>query len=298
MRKPRRILQEGDWVIFCGGPSLHLMAQLQRGKETQCRIGTFSHNEAISKVSFGSKIWDRKKEKWIAILEPTPDLLTETLLHQTQILRYPDIPFIISMLGLKPGSLVVESGTGSCSLSVNLAAAVAPNGRLETFEVNEGRHSNNKETLKNFDPWGVVNAELQNVCVDAFPSRLTCMADAVFLDLPEPWEAVGSATTTLKSGGRLVTFSPCIEQVKKTVEILKESGHFYDLQVYECLKMEWNVWSEKNKQLNEELKKRKLEKEIEEKDFLAKTERRYLWSKSRCPGHSGYLTRGVKRPDK
>ncbi|KAL8452028.1 hypothetical protein Emed_001569 [Eimeria media] len=49
-------------------------------------------------------------------------------------------------------------------------------------------------------------------------------ADGVFLDLPSPWLALKHADEALKGGGRLVTFSPCVEQLHKTLAAAQELG--------------------------------------------------------------------------
>lgn len=52
----------------------------------------------------------------------------------------------------------------------------------------------------------------RDVCDEGF--GVEDIADAVFLDLPKPWEALPHAVTAIKlSGGRICSFSPCIEQV-------------------------------------------------------------------------------------
>lgn len=51
------------------------------------------------------------RKGWVYLLHPTPELWTVNLLHRTQILYTTDISMVILQLALKPGSVVIESGT-------------------------------------------------------------------------------------------------------------------------------------------------------------------------------------------
>jgi len=58
----------------------------------------------------------------------------------------------------------------------------------------------------------------------------------VFLDLPAPWDAVDHAKAALRKDRttRICCFSPCMEQVLRTVSALNEAG-FTDITMYETL---------------------------------------------------------------
>jgi len=62
--------------------------------------------------------------------------------------------------------------------------------------------------------------------------------------LPSPWEAIPFTKSCFKtnSSARLATFSPCIEQVVKTLEVLQKEG-FKNLQMFEVLVKNLNVFS-------------------------------------------------------
>jgi len=54
-------------------------------------------------------------------MKPSPFIITETVPHKTQILFQMDISMILVMLDIRGGKNVVESGTGSGSLTCSIS---------------------------------------------------------------------------------------------------------------------------------------------------------------------------------
>ncbi len=132
-----------------------------------------------------------------------------------------DISLVLYHLHIRPGSVVLEAGTGSASLSHGFARAVAPHGHLHTFEFNADRVAKAQLDLDRNGMSSVVTVRHRDVCGQGFPF-FSEGVDAVFLDLPTPWLAVDDAHRSLRPQGRICSFSPCIEQVQRTCVRLAE----------------------------------------------------------------------------
>ncbi|XP_078090144.1 tRNA (adenine(58)-N(1))-methyltransferase catalytic subunit TRMT61A isoform X1 [Mustelus asterias] len=234
----RDVIQNGDTaVVFLGHDSMFAI-KVQQGAATQTKYGAIKHSADLIGKKYGSKV-TCSKGGWVYILHPTPELWTVTLPHRTQILYSTDISMIIMMLELKPGSIVCESGTGSGSLSHAIIRTIAPTGRLYTVEFHKQRAEKAEEEFCDHKIDHLVTVKNQDVCKEGF--GVDNVADAVFLDIPSPWEAVKYAKSALKmEGGRICSFSPCIEQVQRTCLAMTEED-FMDISTFEILLRVYDV---------------------------------------------------------
>ncbi|XP_065053574.1 tRNA (adenine(58)-N(1))-methyltransferase catalytic subunit TRMT61A-like [Rhopilema esculentum] len=232
------IVQNGDTVILFLGHNSMQTVKMVSGKVHQTKFGAFPHDRIIGK-RFGSKVFSKNNRGYVYLLYPSPELWTVTLPHRTQILYTTDISLITLELDLKPGSVVVESGTGSGSISHAFVRTIMPTGHLHTFDFHQQRADQAKLDFESHGIGKFVTGACKDVLADGF--GLKNVADAVFLDLPKPWVAIPHAKEALKaSGGRVCSFSPCIEQVQRTCEQLRKSG-FCEIKTLECLCKTYDV---------------------------------------------------------
>lgn len=239
------VIKEGDVVVFYESFETIKFQKMDSSKGFyECRFGKFLHRELIG-IKYGTKV--RGAKGHLFLLSPTAELWTRGVLHRTQILYVADISMIISNLAILPGSKVLESGTGSGSLSSSIARTVAPHGHLFTFEYNRIRAEMAEQdfAFNGLSEW--VTVECRDVVANGFPERDPLITrngiDAVFLDLPMPWgKVIESSRDLLKIGGHLCSFSPCLEQIQKTCASLYQSG-FTVLSVTETLLREYETSS-------------------------------------------------------
>ncbi|KAL6763947.1 S-adenosyl-L-methionine-dependent methyltransferase [Haematococcus lacustris] len=208
-----RCIRDGDLVIVYEGHSSMKAVHVNSKERFDNKFGSFAQKDWLG-LPFGSKVHARSGVRgWVHLLAPSPTLWSLVLPHRTQILYIADISMVCLHLDLAPGCVVLESGTGSASLTHSLVRAVAPLGHVHTFEFHSGRAEEAaKELARNgLSPW--VTVRQRNIEQDGFPCAMLC------------------------------SFSPCIEQVHRTCEALELHG-FIDLQTVECLLRMYDVRSE------------------------------------------------------
>jgi tRNA (adenine57-N1/adenine58-N1)-methyltransferase catalytic subunit len=233
MFETKKIIEENDFVIFFISPESLSTVQVTRDNVINNRLGHFRLEKAIGRP-FGYLLTSECGKRKVALLRPTPELWTRSLPHRTQILYSADISLIIQFLRIQEGSRVIESGTGSGSMTHALSKAVGPSGKVFTFEYHPGRAEQARQEFSSHKLDNVVLTHM-DVCKQGFTEGL--QADSVFLDLPEPWTAIPFLKKSIRDSRgivRICCFSPCIEQVQKTCKELRQNG-WSDIEMYETL---------------------------------------------------------------
>ncbi|GBG71698.1 hypothetical protein CBR_g9110 [Chara braunii] len=240
--RQHRAIQEGDLVIVYEGHERMRAVRVSSKGRFEDKWGVFFQERWIG-CPFGSRVFADRGDGFVHLLAPSPELWTLVLPHRTQILYMADISLVISFLELRPGVVVLESGTGSGSLTTSLARAVSPHGHVHTFEFHAQRAAVAKEEFAKNGLDSIVAVDVRDIQGEGFPEHLAGKADAVFLDLPGPWEAVPSAARSLRPDGVFCSFSPCIEQVQRCCAALHKHG-FVDVRTFEVLLRTYNLRSE------------------------------------------------------
>ena len=192
---------------------------------------------------------------FIHILPPTPELWTSSLPHRTQVVYTPDYSYILHRIRARPGSVLIEAGAGSGSFTHASLRAVyngyptegQPKGKVFSFEFHEQRYHKMKQELLDHGVGDLVQLTHRDVYNGGFlVDGKSPEAEAIFLDLPAPWEALPhlsrhrpqSANSSTTDGEQaewvsplnpqksayICTFSPCIEQVTRTVSAMRRLG--------------------------------------------------------------------------
>jgi len=223
------MLREGD-LVFLWSPAKgdSFLVRLTKGSTQGSHLGQMKHDDIIA-LDYGDIISTNKGAPFF-ILRPSIGEYTRRIKRQTQVIFPKDSAFIIEHLNFGPGATVVECGTGSGGMAAVFAHFAGETGRVVSYD---RREEFSKLARSNAERWGVAHRVEFKVrdMRDGFDER---DADAVFLDVQNPWDFIGVAHETLAWGNKLGILVPTFNQIEKTLDSLSGNG-FVDVQVLELL---------------------------------------------------------------
>ena len=214
-------------LLLTGGGKRHLL-RLQPGRMFHSNLGKVQHDELID-LPYGTTVFSHLGHAML-LLEPSLDDRMTRIKRNTQIIFPKDAAMIVRRLNLRAGSRVVEAGTGSGALTIALAWAVAPGGRVYSYEI---REDHTQVARSNLEKMGLLqHVDLHSASIlDGFSQT---DVDALVLDLRTPWIFLEQARRALRPGGFFVSLVPTTNQVSDLLHGLEESG-FADIAIEEVL---------------------------------------------------------------
>lgn len=229
------MISEGD-LVFLWSPAKgdSFLVRISPGSSQGSHLGQIKHNDMIG-MNYGDVIPTNKGEPFF-MLRPAVGEYNRRIKRLTQVIFPKDSGYIIQHLNFGPGARIVECGTGSGGLTAVFAHFVGDGGRVFTYD---RREEFSKLAESNAERWGVrhrIEFKVRDMNgAEGLPVYFDEEgADAVFLDVRNPWDLMGAAHRALAWGHRVGILVPTTNQVEKTLESLREYG-FVDTQVLELM---------------------------------------------------------------
>jgi len=221
-------ISEGSYLLLYSSPHKKWLIRAASRGRFESHLGVVNLDDIIGK-SYGSKITSSmNREMWL--FKPTVRDFVMKSARETQIIYPKDAGYICAQVGLGPGMIVVEAGTGSGAMTTFLANIVKPHGHVYSYEVNDRFLTIAKKNLDKAGLLDFVTLKLADVKqgVDVRD------ADVAVLDIGDPWLAVHVMREALKPGGFLAAVTPTYNQVEKLCEELYHN-EFVEVETVELM---------------------------------------------------------------
>ena len=185
--------------------------------------------EEIKKADSGSIIKSNTEKEFLILDANIQDNL-EKLKRGPAIIILKDAGSIIANSNLTKESRVLEAGTASASLTIQLARFCK---EVISYEKNNEFLKLAEKNIKNL---GIKNVTLKHQ--DILEKLDETEIDTIILDMPNPEEALENCYKSLKPSGYLITYLPTINQVDNLV---KNAKKFLHEKTIEILEREWHI---------------------------------------------------------
>jgi tRNA (adenine57-N1/adenine58-N1)-methyltransferase catalytic subunit len=224
----------GDTVLFASKDRDTYVRTLSPGGDLTTHLGKLRYEDVVG-LPYGSVVRTHLDHLFYLLPPQIPDLLAHAR-HETAIVQPQDLGYIVLKLGVRPGARVVEAGTGSGALTVGLASLVGDMGHVYTYERKESLQEVATKNLLRGRVAHRVTFAIRDIA-DGFD---VTGVDALFLDVPNPWDYLAQARAALAGGGVFGAIVPTMNQVIDLVGAMY-SGPWFILEVEEVLLRHYKV---------------------------------------------------------
>lgn len=229
--------REGEPALLVDGKGRHFLLKLESGRTFQFHNGSVPHDELIG-AEDGSWVTSSGNARLLLLRPRLADFILK-MKRGAQVVYPKDLGPILVYADIAPGMTVLEAGTGSGALTMGLARAVGPTGRVVSVERRDDHAAHARKTLERW--FGELPDNVDLRVGDVAEAVAETQPERIVLDLPEPWHTLDAAARSQPHGGVLCSYLPTVPQVQTLVEAARESGVFAEIEVKEFLMREWNV---------------------------------------------------------
>ena len=227
------MFKENEYVFLADGKGNRHWLRLSEGMMKISSLGTIDGSKIMA-MDDGQTFRIAGKE--FTVFRPgTVDLMT-SVERGAQIIHAKDAATIIMNCDIRAGRTVIEIGAGSGALTTALLKAVAPSGKVHTIELREDYAERALKNIKRAD----LERYWSHQIGDAKTARSDIVADALVMDMPDPWLALGNLYGNLRSGGYISMYVPNVNQLESSVKGLRERD-FADVFALENIQREMEV---------------------------------------------------------
>lgn len=216
-------------VVTARGKRRDYLVKAQRGRSYATIAGVLGGDEIIGRE--WGVILELQAGKAF-ILPPTRYELSMMGFRRLGQVIYPkDYGYMVAVSGIRQGMTVLEAGVGSGFLTSMLASIIGCSGRLIGYDIREDMIETTRRNLKALGLEECVELRLGDVRKGVPEKGI----DAVFLDMPDPWQALNPIHESLKPGAPVVVFLPTYNQLDKLVSYVNSSGGYVIEEAVELL---------------------------------------------------------------
>lgn len=222
----------GEPIVLKGEGDTHLLQRPAKGETVDVDGVGVVGADLLAEVDVGDVL--RLGRSRYRVLAPTPQRVFEALERGAQVIRPADAARIAHLAAIGPGSRVVEGGAGSGALSAYLAHLVGEEGHVVSVD----RRKDHLDVARRNVERAGLGERVRFREAELAEAEETC--DAFVVDVPSPEDIVPAAERCLPPGGRVVFFTPLVDQVQDVRRVLDRSA-FAEVETLEVLERGWIV---------------------------------------------------------